>query len=792
MWKKTTIQCALSFMMMLTVSLPWTVSADIIEGNTGTLKMLIRIGSDHVEHGDPLAFFVTVFNGDSKDVRLEFRSSNQVDYTIDGEYRYSSNHGFTEALTYVTIPADGSHTWEFKHTGEDFKLDPGVHIIRAELLGTDIWTEARFAVNPTVVPLPEGIQLSVSIDDRIYEPGQNVDFELTATNTTGSGIVINVVDGIPLKYRVVRQWPDSLNIAYDPERMIEKYNRSGTGMETIFISDASVDSFTRTETETIIPAGESLKWTGHIADNLLYVGGTYHVFAGLRNYPDEASATFEIADRPLYGTVNGSAIDYGTTSRSGIPVEGAEVSLKPLYRGYYRFFMLPNDSEYPARTTVTDAEGRFSFDNVEVGWYYRIDIVKEGYVACTQWHNMQTPDMFVQAAMKKEQEPHTDPLNYTTMQTRSIEAVMGAGRYIFEPEAYIKGYMRIFNATEDAIEFRFEDNNYVTWTLTDADGKEIWRQSGSWSDSDVVTAGDFAEEGNSFTLDPKGSREFLFVGNLPEMVSEGLPMGRYRFGASLNFTACSDGITSPGDIDMEVTIAVADVKTQEVRVASNTGVYMLDLKESVNTMVNVNMRSGAFSGEMNVAELRENIHDPLNNHRFVKIIEIDAAPAIRDDLDGALVRIYYDEGDSEKPANLVIAHWTGGDNAEWKLLDSYVNETERYVEAYTDGFSSFGLFENSGPVAVDEAEPTAFALSQNYPNPFNPSTSIDFTLPTPGNVSLVVYNAAGQEVARLVDGGMTAGSHRVVFDGNGMASGVYFYRITTGSFTATKRMLMIK
>lgn len=98
---------------------------------------------------------------------------------------------------------------------------------------------------------------------------------------------------------------------------------------------------------------------------------------------------------------------------------------------------------------------------------------------------------------------------------------------------------------------------------------------------------------------------------------------------------------------------------------------------------------------------------------------------------------------------------------------------------------------------TDAELPTEFELSQNYPNPFNPTTTISFSLPAAGNVSLEVFNVLGQKVRTLVDGDMTAGLHSVEWDGRneggvGVSSGVYFYRIATDNNVETKKMMMLK
>jgi len=108
-----------------------------------------------------------------------------------------------------------------------------------------------------------------------------------------------------------------------------------------------------------------------------------------------------------------------------------------------------------------------------------------------------------------------------------------------------------------------------------------------------------------------------------------------------------------------------------------------------------------------------------------------------------------------------------------------------------------GTFAYSDVVNVEVNPPAVFSLEQNYPNPFNPSTKIAFTLASDSKVSLKVFNVLGQEIASLIEQDLSAGTHAVDFNAEGINSGVYFYKINaTGlngnEFSDVKKMILTK
>lgn len=146
----------------------------------------------------------------------------------------------------------------------------------------------------------------------------------------------------------------------------------------------------------------------------------------------------------------------------------------------------------------------------------------------------------------------------------------------------------------------------------------------------------------------------------------------------------------------------------------------------------------------------------------------------------------------------------------WQLIgfvEGNGTTTESHSYSFSDDISSInatslsyrlkqidfnGVYEYSDEIYVANLAPSDFVLEQNYPNPFNPSTTIKFGLPEKSNVVITVYNSLGAEVVTLVNEVREAGSYEIEFNANNYSSGIYYYKIASGNFTKTKKMILLK
>ncbi|MGE5353163.1 MAG: YCF48-related protein [Acidobacteriota bacterium] len=139
------------------------------------------------------------------------------------------------------------------------------------------------------------------------------------------------------------------------------------------------------------------------------------------------------------------------------------------------------------------------------------------------------------------------------------------------------------------------------------------------------------------------------------------------------------------------------------------------------------------------------------------------------------------------------ATWTFTSLGATATLNHLFMLDENHGWAVSDNGAIYN-FTGTGATDVEKnnTKVSGYALDQNYPNPFNPSTTINYSIAKAGLVNLTVYNILGNEVATLVNEEQASGSHSVKFDASSLSNGVYLYKITSGNFSSTKKLVLMK
>jgi hypothetical protein len=147
--------------------------------------------------------------------------------------------------------------------------------------------------------------------------------------------------------------------------------------------------------------------------------------------------------------------------------------------------------------------------------------------------------------------------------------------------------------------------------------------------------------------------------------------------------------------------------------------------------------------------------------------------------EGQFIKIGYVEGNG-----------TTTEPQEYTYIDNTVGTGTYFYRLKQIDF--LGTYEYSEEIELKVSGPLTFGLEQNYPNPFNPSTNIKYSLPESGIIKLAVYNVVGEEVAVLAEGFSEAGFFDVNFSASNLPSGIYVYKLQSGNFVESKKMLLLK
>jgi len=170
--------------------------------------------------------------------------------------------------------------------------------------------------------------------------------------------------------------------------------------------------------------------------------------------------------------------------------------------------------------------------------------------------------------------------------------------------------------------------------------------------------------------------------------------------------------------------------------------------------------------------------------------------------DSSWVKLEISLNDILGPWQLIASHLPNNGNFQWIIPDimASANLCRIRYTVYTESDSTLGITPagfyispDLVPVGdIDYDHPVEFSLSQNYPNPFNPSTKIKYALSSRQYATLKVYDILGNEIATLVNEEKPAGRYEVEFDGTGLPSGIYFYRLQANDFVNTNKMILLK
>jgi hypothetical protein len=138
---------------------------------------------------------------------------------------------------------------------------------------------------------------------------------------------------------------------------------------------------------------------------------------------------------------------------------------------------------------------------------------------------------------------------------------------------------------------------------------------------------------------------------------------------------------------------------------------------------------------------------------------------------------------------------TGANPQYWSTFRIIAYTENQAIYTIIGPDSGYSVSNNYWPIGVQHASddiPESFGLSQNYPNPFNPSTTITYQIPYTSNVIVEVYDVLGRKVTTLVNETKEAGNYSLNFKAPWLSSGIYFYKLTAGTFTQVKHMMLTK
>ena len=307
--------------------------------------------------------------------------------------------------------------------------------------------------------------------------------------------------------------------------------------------------------------------------------------------------------------------------------------------------------------------------------------------------------------------------------------------------------------------------------------------------TDFVT-GDFAGDGGineiaavtSFPLPHPLviDSDIFFLGSAGTPCADVVPRGtfnEYQFGSGVGSTAGQSNIVS-GDFDGDGDLDLITLETfSSVQLIKNLG------------SLNFTSESISVSGAMGLAALDYENDGDLDFLTVNELLEENGITVFLNDGFGNFIareNCFFPFA-SGRPWSVATADFDQDGRMDIAVVASIDPGVDSLFVLRNLGGGTVGIQDE-----VSEEIPTSFSLEQNFPNPFNPSTTIQYSLPQAGDVTLKIYNLLGEEVKTLVNEYKEIGNYSVQFNAKYLASGIYFYKLQTHGFVETKKMILLK
>jgi len=260
---------------------------------------------------------------------------------------------------------------------------------------------------------------------------------------------------------------------------------------------------------------------------------------------------------------------------------------------------------------------------------------------------------------------------------------------------------------------------------------------------------------------------------------------------------CADSIDAPGDINLNnVPNEIADAVLFSNYFIHGLGVFVINVEGQI-AATDVNRDGLTLSVADLVYLIRVVVGDALPYAKVIAPVEVayhndNGTLSVNETAIGAAFVVAAGNVVPElRATNMEMLYGFDGENTRilvWSLQGNAF--TGEFLTVGSDVIS-VEMATREGQPASAKLMPTTFELSQNYPNPFNPATTIGFSLETASDYALTIYNVTGQVVAQF-NGSANAGNHSINWDATNQASGIYFYKLDTESYSDTKKMVLLK